>query len=142
MDAVIVLLVQEMIYTCDPGEDSERQKKEVMVVSEFRDETDSDPGETAVYDKLRLKIPRNLPPSGFPHCEFVDCSYFIHAVAKTAKMNDDIVVKLPLVIMAGEDADAELDDDDPFEAGLNLLVNDFRYRCKCLNWQTETACDS
>ena len=122
MDAVIVLLVQEMIYTCDPGEDSERQKKEVMVVSEFRDETDSDPGETAVYDKLRLKIPRNLPPSGFPHCEFVDCSYFIHAVAKTAKMNDDIVVKLPLVIMAGEDADAELDDDDPFEAGLNLLV--------------------
>ena len=95
VDALMVLLVQEMIYTCDPGEDSERQKKEVMVVSEVSDEADADPGETKVYDKLKLKIPRNLPPSGFPHCEFIDCSYFVHAVAKTAKINDDIVVKLP-----------------------------------------------
>ena len=118
----MVLLVQEMIYTCDPGEESERQKKEVMVVSEVSDEADADPGETKVYDKLKLKIPRNVPPSGFPHCEFIDCSYFVHAVAKTAKINDDIVVKLPLIIMAGEDADTELDDDDPFEAGLNILV--------------------
>ena len=44
----MLLLVQEMIYTCDPGEDNERQKKEVMVVSEIRDEADSDPGETKV----------------------------------------------------------------------------------------------
>ena len=44
----MVLLVQEMIYTCDPGEDSERQKKEVMVVSEIKDEADSNPGETKV----------------------------------------------------------------------------------------------
>lgn len=79
-----------------------------------------------VYDNLKLKIPRNLPPSGFPHCEFIDCSYFVHAVAKTAKINDDIVVKLPLIIMAGEDADTELDDDDPFEAGLNILVHYLR----------------
>ena len=49
----------------------------------------------------------------------------MHAVAKTARINDDIVVKLPLVVMAGEDADAELDDDDPFEAGLNMLVPSF-----------------
>ena len=118
----MVLLVQEMIYTCDPGEESERQKKEVMVVSEVSDEADADPGETKVYDKLKLKIPRNVPPSEFPHCEFIDCSYFVHAVAKTAKINDDIVVKLSLVIMAGEDADTELDDDNPFEAGLNMLV--------------------
>ena len=48
VDAVMVLLVQEMIYTCEPGEDSERQKKEVMVVSEIKDEADSNPGETKV----------------------------------------------------------------------------------------------
>ena len=66
---------------------------------------------------------RNLPPSGFPHCEFIDCGYFIHAVAKTASVYDDVVVKLPVMILAGEDADMELDDDVPFEAGLNLLVN-------------------
>ena len=65
---------------------------------------------------------RNLPPSGFPHCEFIDCGYFIHAVAKTASVYDDVVVKLPVMILAGEDADMELDDDVPFEAGLNLLV--------------------
>ena len=66
---------------------------------------------------------RNVPPSGFPHCEFIDCGYYIHAVAKTASVYDDIVVKLPVVILAGEDADNELDDDDPFEAGLNILVS-------------------
>ncbi len=54
----------------------------------------------------------------------------MHAVAKTAKINDDIVVKLPLVIMAGEDADTELDDDNPFEAGLNMLVSYSLSVCK------------
>ena len=48
VNAMMMLLVQEMIYTCDPGEDSERQKKEVMVVSEVKDEADSSPGETKV----------------------------------------------------------------------------------------------
>ena len=69
-----------------------------------------------------LNIFRNLPPTGFPHCEFIDCSYYVHAVAKTASVYDDVVVKLPVVVMAGEDADAELDDDNPFEAGLSMLV--------------------
>ena len=55
----------------------------------------------------------------------------MHAVAKTAKINDDIVVKLPLVIMAGEDADTELDDDNPFEAGLNILVSFTFLLCVC-----------
>ena len=59
-----------------------------------------------------------MPPSGFPQLEFIDCSYFVGAVAKTAKINDDIVVKLPLIIKVGENGDNELDDDDPFEAGL------------------------
>ena len=63
-----------------------------------------------------------MPPSGFPHCDFIDCGYFIHAVAKTATTYDDIVVKLPIMVLHGEDADLELDDDDPFEAGLNILV--------------------
>ena len=43
-------------------------------------------------------------------------------MAKTASTYDDIVVKLPIIVLAGEDADVELDDDNPFEAGLNLLV--------------------
>ena len=47
-----------MIYTCNPGEDDERQKKEVLVIAEDKDNTDSDPGETHVYDKLKIKIPR------------------------------------------------------------------------------------
>ena len=58
VDGVMVLLVQEMIYTCNPGEDDERQKKEVLVISEAEDKEDSDPGTTHVYDKLKVKIPR------------------------------------------------------------------------------------
>ena len=50
----MVLLVQEMIYTCDPGEDSERQKKEVMVVSEIKDGTDYNPGETKVAIHVQM----------------------------------------------------------------------------------------
>jgi len=122
VDAVMLLLVQEIIFTCNLMEDDERQKKEIMVITEDKDEADADPGETKVYDKLKVKIPRNLPPSGFPHCDFIDCGYFIHAVAKTATTYDDIVVKLPIMVLHGEDADLELDDDDPFEAGLNILI--------------------
>ena len=58
VDGVMLLLVQEMIYTCNPLEDDERQKKEVLVISEDKDGADADPGETKVYDKLKLKIPR------------------------------------------------------------------------------------
>ena len=47
-------------------------------------------------------------------------------MAKTASVYDDVVVKLPVVVMAGEDADAELDDDNPFEAGLSLLVDIYK----------------
>ena len=39
-------------------EDDERQKKEIMVITEDKDEADADPGETKVYDKLKVKIPR------------------------------------------------------------------------------------
>ena len=53
MDSVLVLLVQEMIYTCNPGEDDERSKKEVLVISEDKDEADADPGTTKIYDKLK-----------------------------------------------------------------------------------------
>ena len=58
-----MLLVQEMIYTCNPLEDDERQKKEILVISENEDKTDSDPGTTHVYDKLKVKIPRLGKPS-------------------------------------------------------------------------------
>ena len=58
VDAVMLLLVQEIIFTCNLMEDDERQKKEIMVITEDKDEADADPGETKVYDKLKVKIPR------------------------------------------------------------------------------------
>ena len=123
VDGVTLLLVQEMVYTCNLGEgDDERQKKEVLVVSDDSDSSDADPGETKVYDKLKLKVSRNLPVSGYPHCEYIDCGYFVHAVAKTASTFDDIVVKLPVMIIAGDKEDWELDNSDPFEAAVGLLV--------------------
>ena len=57
MDGVTLLLVQEMVYTCNLGEgEDERQKKEVLVTSDDHDTSDADPGETKIYDKLKLKI--------------------------------------------------------------------------------------
>ena len=54
VNAMMMLLVQEMIYTCNPGEDSKRRKKEVMVVSEIRDEADYNPGETKVTIHVQM----------------------------------------------------------------------------------------
>ena len=123
VEGLMVVLVQEMIYTCNLGEgDDQRQKKEVLVVSDDHDTSDADPGETKVYDKLKLKVNRNLPVSGYPHCEYIDCGYYVHAVAKTASTFDDIVVKLPVIILAGDKEDWELEPSDPFEATVGLLV--------------------
>ena len=46
-----------------------------------------------------------MPPTGFPHCDYIDCGYFVHAVAKTNRLYDDIVVKLPIIIQHGDPED-------------------------------------
>ena len=54
--------------------------------------------EATVYDEFSLTIDPNIPLTGYPGCDWVDTAYFIHAVAKTGKVLDDVVVKLPIVI--------------------------------------------
>merc|ERR1719356_1182889 len=80
-------------------------------MAEDRNEEDADPGEKEIYTGLKLKIDKNLPPTGFPHCDFIECGYFIHAVAKTNRLYDDIVVKLPIIIQYGDAEDWEEDED-------------------------------
>ena len=79
VEGVYVLLVQEMIYTCNLGEEDERQKKEVVVMGEAKM---SDISNGKVSKGLEILIPKDLPVTGFPHCDFLDAAYFIHAVAK------------------------------------------------------------
>ena len=86
----MLLLVQEMIYTCDPGEDSERQKKEVMVVGEWKSDKGTDGGDTNKFDDVEILIAKDLPVTGFPHTELIDVSYFLHAVAKVHKLLLDL----------------------------------------------------
>jgi len=105
VDAVMVVLVQEMIYTCNLDEVDECRRKEVLVVCEDRNEEDADPGEKEIYSDMKLKIDKNMPPTGFPHCDHIECGYFVHAVAKTNRLYDDIVVKLPIVIQHGDPED-------------------------------------
>ena len=50
-----------------------------------------------------------MPPTGFPHCDYIECGYFIHAVAKTNRLYDDIVVKLPIIIQHGDQEDWDQD---------------------------------
>ena len=52
-----------------------------------------------------------MPPTGFPHCDFIECGYFIHAVAKTNRLYDDIVVKLPIIIQHGDEDDWDQDEE-------------------------------
>ena len=74
--------MQEMVYTCNPDADDERRKKEVLVVGVFNKEETIDPGEKKSFDDMYLLIEKNIPISGFPHCEYIDVGYFVHAVAK------------------------------------------------------------
>ena len=50
----MVVLVQEMIYTCNLDEVDESRKKVVM--AEDRNEEDADPGEKETYADFKLKI--------------------------------------------------------------------------------------
>ena len=45
----MVVLVQEMIYTCNLDEVDESRKKEVLVMAEDRNEEDADPGEKETW---------------------------------------------------------------------------------------------
>ena len=84
VEGVILLLVQEMIYMCDPGQVEELRKKEVLVVGECVREEHIEPGEKKEFTDLGVLIEKNLPLTGFPHCEFIEVGYFIHAVAKVS----------------------------------------------------------
>ena len=56
VDAVMIVLVQEMIYTCNLEEADESRKKEVLVMWEDRNEEDADPGEKEIYADMKLRI--------------------------------------------------------------------------------------
>ena len=82
LEGLTLLLVQEMVYTCNHNSEEESRKKEVLVVGECTKEETINPGEKKTFDDLYLLIEKNLPVSGFPHCEYIDVGYFVHAVAK------------------------------------------------------------
>ena len=82
LEGVHLLLVQETIFTCNLDTADETMKKEVLVVGEFMKEEKILPGECKVYDDMYILIEKNLPISGFPHCNFIEAGYFVHAVAK------------------------------------------------------------
>lgn len=69
--------------------------------SEASDESDTDSGQEKTYN-LKLDIAKDLPLTAFPHCDFVQMEYYVHAVARTHSFYDDIVVKLPIVLDGDE----------------------------------------
>ena len=98
-------------------------KKEVIVVGEWKNDKGAEGGDTNKFDDVEIQIAKDLPVTGFPHTELIDVSYFLHAVAKvkqvqlkyrnqkdvlfaqTPKRDDDIIVKLPVIIMFGNEND-------------------------------------
>ena len=87
IEGVNILLVQEMIYMCEPGQVDELRKKEVLVVGECSTEENIEPGQKREFTDLGLLIEKNLPLTGFPHSDFIEVGYFIHAVAKVSYLD-------------------------------------------------------
>merc|ERR1712110_747445 len=66
-----------------------------------------------------MGISKALPATGFPHCDCIQLGYSVHAVAKVGKLYDDVVTKLPVVVMYGDESEWEekercLGDDEAF----------------------------
>jgi len=62
VDAVICVLVQETIFAVNLEEPDELKKKEIMVMSESKNDEDADGGETEVYNfKLKIDSGKNQP---------------------------------------------------------------------------------
>merc|ERR1719273_2010577 len=101
----MVLLVQETIFTCNLGEDDERAKKEVLVVGEWQQDKEVAGGAEEKFQEVEILVAKDLPVTGFPHCDLIDMGYFIHAIAKTPSRDDDIIVKLPVTIVFGREED-------------------------------------
>ena len=74
--------MQEMVYTCNPGEEEESSKKEVQVLGEWRSSEGVECGAARQYSDISLAVPKDLPVTGFPHSDLIDVGYFIHAVGK------------------------------------------------------------
>ena len=82
VEGVVVLLVQEMIYTCNINQEDELSKKEVQVMGQWSSKDRVEPGESRKFDDVKILIAKDLPITGFPHLDLIDVGYYIHAVAK------------------------------------------------------------
>ena len=89
-----MLLVQEIIFTCNLGEDDERMKKEVIVVGEWKTEKGTEGGDTNKFDEIEILIAKDLPVTGFPHTELIDVSYFLQAGAKVKQVQNIGIKKM------------------------------------------------
>merc|ERR1719305_674118 len=82
----------------------------MLVFQEATDTEDTDAGETKTYN-LKLPIDKRTAPTAYPNCDFIQMEYYVHAVARTHSFYDDIVVKLPIVIV-GDKGPVEKEDDE------------------------------
>ena len=84
MDGVTVLLVQEMIYTCNKNQEDELSKKEIQVMGEWSSMDKVGQGETRKFNDIKILISKDLPITGFPHLDLIDVGYYVHAIAKVS----------------------------------------------------------
>ena len=95
-------------------------------MDEWSSVTVTQAGGSNTFSDVELMIAKDIPVSGFPHCDLIDVGYYIHAVAKvkinfhllkyckirpnkyflqTPKRDDDVCVKLPITILFGNEED-------------------------------------
>ena len=85
VEGLMVVLVQEMIYTCNKNQEDELSKKEIQVMGEWSSIDKVGQGETRKFTDIKILISKDLPITGFPHLDLIDVGYYVHAIAKVAR---------------------------------------------------------
>ena len=84
VEGLMVVLVQEMIYTCNKNQEDELSKKEIQVMGEWSSMDKVGQGETRKFNDIKILISKDLPITGFPHLDLIDVGYYVHAIAKVS----------------------------------------------------------
>ena len=57
----------------------------MLVVGEWQVDKEVAGGAEEKFQDVEILVAKDLPVTGFPHCDLIDMGYFIHAIAKVGR---------------------------------------------------------
>ena len=58
----------------------------MLVVGEWQQDKEVAGGAEEKFQEAEILVAKDLPVTGFPHCDLIDMGYFIHAIAKVGNV--------------------------------------------------------